>query len=156
MARDMVKGQRTVRMDDGREFAIIRGRRWTRIPEYLCNGQLTARWFVDEATGEVRSAAGWKQPGHMVAGEAAEFVRGILDLPELTPKEFDGYLTPAPDGGLRVEVAGEVVATVPLVEGETPELAAQTQMENARTLLAQHAGGRPCWFVGTDGRSTLL
>jgi hypothetical protein len=156
MARDTVKGQRTVRMDDGREFAIVKGRRWTRIPEYLSNGQLTARWFIDEATGEVRMAAGWKQPGAMIGGEAAEFVRAILALPELTPGEFDGYLTPAPDGGLRVEVAGAVVGTVPLVAGETPELAAQTQMENARTLLAQHAADRPCWFVGNDGRSTLI
>lgn len=156
MARDMVKGQRTVRMDNGREFAIIRGRRWTRVPEYLSNGQLTARWFIDEATGEVRMAAGWKQPGARIGGEAAEFVRGILVLPELTPQPFDGYLTPAPDGGLRVEVAGEVVATVPLVVSDGPELAAQTQMENARSLLAQRAGDRPCWFVGLDGRSTLL
>src|SRR4051794_38649377 len=106
MARDMVKGQRTVRTDDGRMFAIIGGRRWTRVPEYLSNGQLTARWFIDEATGEVRGAHGWKQPGRMIAGAAAEFVRGILALPDLTPGEFDGYLTPTP-AGLQVEVAGK-------------------------------------------------
>lgn len=48
---------------DGRLFAVIRGgRRWTKVPEYLSNGQLTARWFVDEATGEVRMARSWKSP----------------------------------------------------------------------------------------------
>lgn len=81
--RDYIDGQRTVRTEDGREFAIIAGRRWTRIPEYLTNGQLTARFFVDEATGEVRGAAGWKQVGRPIRGTAAEFVRGLLALPEV-------------------------------------------------------------------------
>lgn len=71
------------------------------------------------------------------------------------PGPFDGYLTPTAEG-LRVECDGDLIAVVPLVEAETPELAAQTQTENARELLAQHAGGKPCWFVGRDGRATRL
>lgn len=60
--RDVVPGQITVVLEDGREFAVIRGRRWTRVPEYMSNGQLTARFFVDESTSEVRLADGWKKP----------------------------------------------------------------------------------------------
>lgn len=75
--RDYEPGQVTVQFD-GREFAVIKGRRWTRIREYLSNGQLTARFFVDEATGEIRDARSWKAPGSRMGGERAEFVRGIL------------------------------------------------------------------------------
>jgi uncharacterized protein YndB with AHSA1/START domain len=72
--RDVVPGQVEVTIPDGRVFAVIRGRRWTRVAEYLSNGQLTARWFYDEATGEAREAEGWRKPrkwrmgeGHMVS-----------------------------------------------------------------------------------------
>jgi hypothetical protein len=60
--RDHVPGQITVEMEAGREFAVIKGRRWTRVPEYMSNGQLTARFFVDEETNEVRLADSWKAP----------------------------------------------------------------------------------------------
>jgi hypothetical protein len=77
--RDFVPGQVTVVMPGGRVFAVIGGRRWTRVPEYLSNGQLTARWFVDESTGEVRMAEGWKSPKSWpIGGDAAEFVRAIV------------------------------------------------------------------------------
>lgn len=67
--------------DDGREFGILRGVRWTRIAEFLSNGQLTARWFVDEATGEVRMAEGWRKPkSYPLDSRSAEFVRGLLAL----------------------------------------------------------------------------
>lgn len=65
---------------DGRRFSVIRaGRRWTKVPEYMSNGQRTARWFMDEASGEVRLAHGWKAPAPSpIGGAAAEFVRGIV------------------------------------------------------------------------------
>lgn len=69
-----------VTLPDGRRFNVVRGRRWTRIPEYMSNGQLTARFFVDEATGEVRAAKSWKAPGSLMGGERAAFVRWILEL----------------------------------------------------------------------------
>lgn len=78
MSRDVVEGQVTVKVG-AREFAVIGGRRWTRIPEYLSNGQLTARWFMDERSGEVRMARSWKSPQRWpMCGDAAEFVRGIV------------------------------------------------------------------------------
>jgi hypothetical protein len=61
-SRDVIAGQREVTLSDGRMFAVVRGRRWTRVAEYLSNGQLTARWFYDEATGETREAEGWRKP----------------------------------------------------------------------------------------------
>lgn len=67
--RDYVPGQITVVLDDGREFAVIKGRRWTRVPEYMSNGQLTARFFVDESTSEVRLADGWKSPKSWPLGQ---------------------------------------------------------------------------------------
>lgn len=65
---------------DGRLFRVIRGgRRWTKVPEYLSNGQLTARWFVDESTGEVRMARGWKSPEPTGVGSAtSQFVHRII------------------------------------------------------------------------------
>ena len=62
-----------------RVFTVIRGgKRWTKVPEYMSNGQLTARWFVDEATGEVRSARSWKSPQNYAERGAA--VRFALDI----------------------------------------------------------------------------
>jgi hypothetical protein len=62
-----------------RVFTVLTGRRWTRIPEYLSNGQLTARWFVDESTGEVRDADGWKRPKSWPMQQRdAEYVLAIL------------------------------------------------------------------------------
>lgn len=146
--RDYVKGQRTVRMENGREFAIIRGRRWTRIPEYLSNGQLTARWFVDEATGEVRLADSWKSPKSWpLAGADAEFVRALLTLPteeESAPGEFDGYVT-VKGGALLVEAAGVRIAEVGTEE-----------METAKMLLGEHCADRPRWLVGEDGHATRI
>lgn len=77
----MPAGRRDVTAPDGREFAIIGGRRWTRVAEFLSNGQITARFFVDEATGEVRASDGWKKPKSWpLGGDAPEFVQGILAL----------------------------------------------------------------------------
>lgn len=71
--------RRDIVADDGREFGILRGRRWTRVAEFLSNGQLTARWFVDEATGEVRQAEGWKKPKSWATSpDATLFVLGLL------------------------------------------------------------------------------
>jgi hypothetical protein len=57
----------------------MRGRRWTRVAEYLSNGQLTARWFYDEQTGEAREAEGWHKPRRwQLGGSAAEFVGAIV------------------------------------------------------------------------------
>lgn len=71
--------RRDIVADDGREFGILRGRRWTRVAEFLSNGQLTARWFIDETTGEVRQSDGWKKPKRWPVGnDAAEFVLGLL------------------------------------------------------------------------------
>lgn len=78
---DWIDGQLYVRIPDGREFAVVEGRRWTRVSEYLSNGQLTARWFVDESTGEAREADGWRKPKRwpMHAG-AQEFARWVVAL----------------------------------------------------------------------------
>ena len=77
--RDFVPGQVTVRMG-GREFAVIDGRRWTKVPEYLSNGQFTARFFVDEKTGEVRQADGWRKPkGWPLPADAAKYVLAIVE-----------------------------------------------------------------------------
>lgn len=154
MARDTVKGQRTVRTEEGRTFAIIRGRRWTRIPEYMTNGQLTARFFVDEATGEVRLADSWKAPKRWpIPAASAEFVLGLLKLPDyelpdelpepeekIAPQPYDGYMTKV-ECGWQVAAAGAIVA--PCVERE----------EMARALLGEHGSGRPCWKVEADGRT---
>jgi hypothetical protein len=76
---DFVPGQVTVILSDGREFAVIKGRRWTRVPEYLSNGQLTARFFVDEATSEVRLADSWKAPKSWPIGQPhCLFALGIV------------------------------------------------------------------------------
>lgn len=62
-----------------RAFAVVDGRRWTRISEYLSNGQLTARWFVDEATGEAREADGCRKPKRWpMHASAQEFARIIV------------------------------------------------------------------------------
>lgn len=88
--RDRIDGQRTVRLphpegsgvEGGeREFALVKGRRWTRVFEYLSNGQLTARAFVDEATREVREAAGAKRAGHMMGAASAQFFLELFELP---------------------------------------------------------------------------
>lgn len=99
MARDYIEGQRTVRLPhpEGsgvsggeREFALVKGRRWTRVFEYLSNGQLTARAFVDEATREVREAAGAKQVGRMMPAASAAFYLALFELPELvTPPAWN-------------------------------------------------------------------
>lgn len=84
--RDHIDGQRTVRLegDEPREFAIVKGRRWTRVFEYMTNGQLTVRWFVDENEPEVRMAAGAKQVGRQrLVGPQRAFVFRILALPTL-------------------------------------------------------------------------
>ena len=78
--RDYVLGQKTVQLPDGREFAVIRGRRWTKVAEYLSNGQLTARWFYDEETHETREAEGWHKPRKWrLGGNGADFVRMIVE-----------------------------------------------------------------------------
>lgn len=66
-----------------RVFCVMRGgRRWTKVPEYMSNGQRTARWFVDEATGEVRSAKSWRSPQSypIGRGDAGAFVLSIVAL----------------------------------------------------------------------------
>jgi hypothetical protein len=151
MARDFVKGQRTVRTADGREFAVIRGRRWTRIPEYMTNGQLTARFFVDEATGEVRQADSWKKPKRWpMGGDAAAFVLGLLALAEVPAGterkrgEFDGYMTHLA-GGWEVAARGELLG-----RGIAKE-------QDARALLMEFAGaGLACWRVGADGEAVQI
>lgn len=67
--------------EDGREFAVIRsGRRWTRVAEFLTNGQITARFFLDEATGEARAAESWKSPkSWRLPEETAQFVRELAE-----------------------------------------------------------------------------
>lgn len=78
---DWIPGQMAVQAPDGRLFAVVKGRRWTRVHEYLSNGQLTARWFVDEKTGETREAEGARKPrAWRMGGEAAAFVRWIVEL----------------------------------------------------------------------------
>lgn len=78
---DTVPGQSSVQAPDGRTFAVVEGRRWTRVSEYLNNGQLTARWFVDEASGEAREADGWRKPKRWpMASGAQEFARWIVAL----------------------------------------------------------------------------
>lgn len=79
---DVIAGQRYVQIPDGRQFAVVRtGRRWTRVHEYLSNGQLTARWFVDEASGEAREADGWRKAKAWPMGAAAqEFARWVVML----------------------------------------------------------------------------
>lgn len=66
--------------DEDRRFCVIRGgRRWTRVPEYMTNGQLTARFFVDEQTGEARPARSWSSPaGYCLGVSASNYVRGII------------------------------------------------------------------------------
>lgn len=62
-----------------RVFAVVEGRRWTRVSEYLSNGQLTARWFVDEATGEAREADGWRKPKRWPMNPSAQqFANSIV------------------------------------------------------------------------------
>lgn len=62
-----------------RLFAVIPGRRWTKVPEYLSNGQLTARWFVDEAAGEVRRAKSWRAPMDFpMSADHAAFMLAIV------------------------------------------------------------------------------
>lgn len=79
--RDVIAGQLEVTLPDGRQFAVVKGRRWTRVHEYLSNGQLTARWFVDEATGEAREADGWRQPKRWPMSAAGqEFARWVVEL----------------------------------------------------------------------------
>lgn len=78
---DLIPGQRFVQLPDGRAFAAVTGRRWTRVFEYLSNGQLTARWFVDESTGEAREAAGARQPKRWpMSPGAQEFARWVVEL----------------------------------------------------------------------------
>jgi hypothetical protein len=78
---DVVPGQRAVQLPDGRTFAVIPGRRWTRVSEYLTNGQLTARFFVDEKSGEAREAEGWRKPKRWPMNSSAqEFARAIVEL----------------------------------------------------------------------------
>ena len=82
MSRDVIPGQKIAQLPDGRTFAVVRtGRRWTRVHEYLSNGQLTARFFVDERSGEAREAASARQPKPwpMHTG-AQEFARWIVTL----------------------------------------------------------------------------
>ena len=70
-----------------RVFTVLRGRRWTRVPEYLSNGQLTARFFVDEARDEVRLADSWTRPKAWPLGGAdKEFVLAILAAAEASCK----------------------------------------------------------------------
>lgn len=78
---DRIDGQQTAQLPDGRTFAVVKGRRWTRVSEYLSNGQLTARWFVDENSGEAREADGWRKAKRwpMAAG-AQEFARWVVTL----------------------------------------------------------------------------
>lgn len=78
---DWIDRQVYVQLPDGRQFAVIKGQRWTRVSEYLCNGQLTARWFVDEESGEAREADGWRKPKRwpMPTG-AQEFARWVVAL----------------------------------------------------------------------------
>lgn len=66
-------------IDGERVFTVIPGRRWTKVPEYLSNGQLTARFFVDEAQGIVRDAAGWSKPGRWLPAEGAAWVLGLIE-----------------------------------------------------------------------------
>ena len=48
--------------------------------EYLANGQVTARWFVDEATGEAREAASARAPkAWPMAQPAQEFARSVVE-----------------------------------------------------------------------------
>jgi hypothetical protein len=145
--RDYIDGQRTVQLAD-REFAIVGGRRWTRVFEYLSNGQLTARWFVDEKTREVRMAEGVKKPKSWpIGGSSAAFVLDLLTLPasEDAPARgpFDGYLTQKADGTWEVAAAGVVVACT----GDE---------EMGRALLAEHADGRPQWKVAGDGAAVRI
>lgn len=64
-----------------RVFTVIAGRRWTKVPEYLSNGQLTARFFYDRATGEARLAEGWKSPkSYPESLETAAVVRSIIEV----------------------------------------------------------------------------
>lgn len=66
---------------DCRLFSVIPGKRWTKVPEFMSNGQRTARWFVDEATGEVRVAKSWRAPQtYALTGAAAAFVLSIVKL----------------------------------------------------------------------------
>jgi hypothetical protein len=62
-----------------RVFTVIPGRRWTKVPEYMSNGQLTARFFYDKATGEARTARSWKSPESWPLGrDDTAFVRAIV------------------------------------------------------------------------------
>jgi hypothetical protein len=64
-----------------RVFTVMEGRRWTKVPEYLSNGQLTARFFYDRATGEARKAEGWKSPkNYPESPETAAVVRSIIEV----------------------------------------------------------------------------
>jgi hypothetical protein len=99
--RDTIPGQVEVQIPDGREFAVIRGRRWTRVFEYLSNGQLTARWFFDEKTGETREAEGARKPRNWRLGNgASEFVGAIIEsaneLRNVKP-DSERRLTASPD-----------------------------------------------------------
>lgn len=78
---DWIDGQAHVQLPDGRQFAVVKGRRWTRVHEYLSNGQLTARWFVDEASGEAREADSARKPKAWPMRRAAqEFARWVVEL----------------------------------------------------------------------------
>lgn len=79
--------------DQGRAFAVVPGTRWTRVPEMISNGQHTARWFVDERTGEVRGSLGWKSPKpHAEPAATAAFVHRLLALPRVDRADmyYDG------------------------------------------------------------------
>jgi hypothetical protein len=63
-----------------RVFTVIPGRRWTKVPEYMSNGQLTARFFYDKATGEARLSDGWKSPKSWPLGaDDTAFVKAIVE-----------------------------------------------------------------------------
>lgn len=146
--RDYIDGQRTVKYGT-REFAIVRtGRRWTRVHEYLSNGQLTARWFVDEKTREVRMADGARKPKSWpVSSEAAAWILNLLALPAAEDPAargpFDGYLTQKADGTWEVASAGVVVGTT-------------DDEEMGRAMMGEHSDGRPQWKVAKDGSAVRI
>lgn len=68
----------TITLPDGRTFGLVEGRKWTKVPRRMTNGQWTACWFVDEATNEVRLARSWNAP--MPFNLTGERAREVLDI----------------------------------------------------------------------------